>query len=506
MFGTITSLYGACSFIPSSLQEAELALENGEIDSLCFIQYRTLILQPVEPLREGWSRIQELSYELDSRTFPSIPEIRAAVDAHDDEKLMRDYPWLRELEPFFTLTSTSAHYGISGLTSADISAGYFSGTSKTRVRSLLRGERTGSGGELSVVSDSTGIEPYKRVFSIYSRNRKFHFAAGHFNVVKNSLIWGAFQSQTESQSESEQWLWGTRTSWNGLTGTGNIRDIHFEGIIHARENEQLYSSFLRFPFRKLVLGGGVVVQQEQNELLYRTQVSDSTGKYLTELVVSSRDGFAAMGRMDFRGDSLSGEGEVWYISDDYSPEMSQRIKSLQRRYGLENGSAVGVLTRFRWKFPVVILESRFQGEVLHDCGRGEFTLTASSRTRVNVSFKNRIVQLRKYENMDEQFEQVLRFVPLLKNGKVRFPCTGGNLIRNGQRNRSSLMGGVNIGVNNSVALSSWCRWYQLSEKRIGMSFTLKQKIGKWGKSSLALTVPFSESDEMEMYGKATFLF
>lgn len=501
-FFSSAPLFGACSFIPSSLQEAELALENGEIDSLCFIQYRTLILQPVEPLREGWSRIREISYELDSRTFPTLSDMRSAENKED---LLEKFPWLRELEPFFTLEASRSYRAVSGLVSADISAGYFSGDSRTRGRSLLRGTRTGSGGELSLLRGSDRVEPYKRVISLYSEEGRFNLSAGNFNQAKSGLVWGAFRSSGSHLTESEQWLFGTRSGWNGVHGRADLNMFQLEGVVHLRESEQLYSSMITIPVKALLLSGGVVVQNRR-EWLFRTQVRHSSEKCMAEFVNSSEDGFAASGRVDLRGRYLLGEGEVWYLSDRYSPEMSLRVNSLKSRYGREEGSAVGVVTRFRWRFPHLILDSRFQGEVLDDCGRGEYSLTALSRTRTKISLKQRIMQLRKYEYRDDQWEQVVRVVPRMNNCTVSFPCTGGNLLRNGEWNRGSVTGGVKVGTSNSAAVSSWFRWYRTSQRRSGISVTLTQKFGRCGASSLALTLPFSESDEMEMYGKATFLF
>lgn len=501
LFFFLAPLYGACSFIPSSLQEAELALENGEIDSLCFIHYRTLLLQPVEPLREGWSRIRDLAYELDARTFPSLADMHAA---ENKDELIEQFPWLRELEPFFTLSRSASQRGVTGLVSADISAGYFSGDSRTRSRSLLRGMRTGSGGEVSLVRDSGAVEPYKRVVSLYSREGRFHLSAGNFDQVKSALLWGAFRSSREL-IDCEQWLFGTRSGWNGFHGTADMKAVHFDGVVHIREKEELYSSLLTVPLKALFMSGGVVVQNRE-EWLFRAQLRHRSESCMAEFVRSSQEGFAALGRVDLSGKYLQGEGEVWYLSDRYSPEMSLLVRSLASRYGRESGSAVGVVTRFRWKFPHLILDSRFQGEVMKDCGRGEYSLTAMSRTRSMISLKQRIMQLQKYEYEDLQIEQVLRVVPGMSDRSVSFPCTGGNLLRNGRWNRASFTGGIKAGSVNSAALSGWFRWYRAGEQRSGLSFTLAQKIGKHGASSLALTVPFAESDGMEMYGKASFLF
>jgi hypothetical protein len=57
--------------VPHSLREAEIMLSTNEIDTTYFENYEKIVLDPINPIYEGWRRFKTLVPDLKNFDFPT---------------------------------------------------------------------------------------------------------------------------------------------------------------------------------------------------------------------------------------------------------------------------------------------------------------------------------------------------------------------------------------------------------------------------------------------------
>ncbi len=491
-----------CTQIPGSLSEAEYFLENGEIDSTCFEQFRELLLNPVYPRREGWQRIRELSFEKDGTKFPSIAELTALPDSSAKEMLYKNYPWLLPYDPLFTFEPQLETPIATGLISGQVKTTTLSEQADTRLRAVAHGTRNHLSGELSTITKNQQVTFNRREFA--ATYPKFSVSLGNMQVSKRSLLWGHFSSSIDETDPLEEILYGNRSTWNGALATVQNDHIQIETMIHQRGSEQLQHGQIVLKHGKLAPQLSLTRQvREEENYLTSLGFSDSLHRFYGETVISQNGGVAITIGGVINSEKVHGELEIWTLSDHYSSEFSSRSYSLNQRYSNPK-SSVGMQSQWLWAGILTHYESRFRGEISKSGGRSDLGMTVRWPKIWNSSIHQRFVS-DQADTTNEQFvESSIRTSP--KQNRFTFPTGSENRFTSNGWNKTVLFTGVNFsGIYFHPDLGLKYRIYRDSEPTFESRFAITHRYKSRGMSSFSLSVPFPDNHNIIISGQVTML-
>jgi len=490
-----------------SLIDAETALENDEIDSLCFFRYRDLLLQPVHPQREGWRRIRELSYELEGQQFPTIEDLNNLPDTLKKEILLDQFPWLIPFTSLFELTLMETPLPIQGTFSTTLSSGFVDSTTATNIRASFFTVKSHSGGELTLRGSGDSLSLYRRSVTIGSRNGNLRLFGGNISPIKRDLLWGRYESGSERRDIGESILFGEVSGWNGIWGEINRNRFSAIAGAHFSENQQLATIISTFELNILNLQTGVVTQNsEYQENLFTIALTDSGNQFRIETDFSDRGGVGIITSATRSGDDGRGEIELWYLSSQYNPIMSRRIHQLDYRYDRDSSSVIGVRSRVRRDGLILNIDLNFTGELLTEGGREDLAITLfSAQHRKWWSVKNRFYEFENNRTHQRLWAITGKTVPMIR--RIELPLRVSNTMEWGEWKRSSIVGGVRFkNSGNSYEILSYYRTYATGTEHLYLRLSLKQKLNEFGRASLSLEIPLDHTNEIELYGKVEFFF
>ncbi len=498
--------------MPTSLIDAEISLANGGIDSLCFYRYRELLLQPVNPYREGWRRIIELSYELEGYNFPSTAELYALPDSVSKEFLIEQHPQLEPFRSLFELDQLETPLPFRGSFSSTISSNYFDTTTSTKLFTSLHSLKSRSGAEFSFRGSGDSLSLYRRAFEIGSRNSKFRLHGGNISPIKRDMLWGKYQSPQKNEDFVQSLMYGESSGWNGFWGTITQSRLSFIGGVHYQNDEELQAFLSTIKFNVIEIQAGAVSQKvDVRENIFTLALRDQDRRYRLETDFSDKGGVGVTASATLNESTNRGEVELWYISPSYNPLMSRKISQLNYRYERNNTSVIGVRSRVQREGSLLLLRLNFNGELLNSGGREDLAITVSSVERRSLwSIKNRFYEFQNANSHNRLWEITCKGEPKLN--QFDFPMRVSTSMEWGKWKGSSINGGVqyNLSSNDNnrsfYELIARYRTYNSGSTSSSLRFALKRLLGSFGKSSLSLEIPLNSTSKFELFGKVDFFF
>lgn len=488
--------FSLCSYIPTSFSDAEIALENGEIDTLCFIQYRSLLLTPVNPLLEGWRELQELDYELDSRSFPDYRDL--LLFQNNKKALLDEYPWLVPYASLFTLSQDSTTLPVTISLKSEIIAD-FHGGSRSAVKTMVREKRKGSRIEVAVAVKENDVKPTVRNSVVVLRDGLGHISLGNFVLAKNSLVWGAFEPFHSDTADQYQWLYGTRRSWNG--GAFQIDGAKISGGAsgHIRYSERGGHGFTELHLNRIsfkLLGG---YQENKYGTTGVMQFAGYSPKGMVQITRQIENGISLLANYTINSEQWKSEGELWYMSRNFALPFSQKCYELERLFDrTENKtSASGWTVRTGYKPGRWQIRFTFDGVLLDRQGVSDNKLGIRRSGVVPFGVTNRIRFLYRYGVKDQLWEQRADCKPGIFNKKIEFPVSGNSVVENGRWQRASCNLGVLFNPERGKYHLEWFqKWYDSKNSSYGIRSSMSQQIGEKGRGALLLTLPFENDPKV----------
>ncbi len=512
--------FAECEIVPTSLIDAENALASGEIDSLCFDRYRDLLLQPVDPYREGWRRIQELSYELEGYDFPPIAELLALPDSASKEFLIERHPQLEPFRALFELEQIETPLPFRGSVSSSISSSLPSKNSldtvntppSTKLFTSLYSLKSRSGAEFSFRGNGDSLALYRRSFSVGSQSGMFRVSGGNITPQKRDLLWGKFQTPSKSGDQTESFLYGQTSGWNGFWGTINQNRISCIGGVHYQRDEELQTMLSTFQGNVIDIQAGVVSQKvTTRENIFSFSLNDQEKRFRIETDFSEKGGMALTTSARLHETANRGEIELWYVSPSYTPVMSRKIAQLNYRYDRRNSSVIGVRSRIQREGEQLVIRLNFNGELLNSGGREDLAITvAPVENRTLWSIKNRFYEFKTEDSHSRLWEITCKSEPKLN--AFEFPIRASTSMEWGKWRGSSIHGGVQYNriIDNTHRNFYECvarfRTYRSGSTSASLRLALKHQLKTFGRSSLSLEIPLNGSSKVKLHGKVEFLF
>jgi len=493
-----------CEQIPTSLSEAELFLESGEIDSVCFEQFRELLLNPVYPRREGWRKIRVLAFELDGMTFPSPAQLTEIPDSIAKIELANRYPWLEPYLPLIEFDQPKTPSPVQGLLTGKISA-TDSMITDSRGRVVLTGMQNGSFMELSLEEKESQLIPIRRELTGRLGSIGGELSLGNFQVEKRSLLWGDFTSSSSITDVSEQILYGKSSTWNGISGAITRGNLAVESFVHHRKAESMEYGSVLIRSKRIEPKIGIIHQIHDSELWIGSVVlNDSNDRFRVETNLTSEGERAISVSTNLHVEKVYSTTEIWAISSNYLPQFSSRIGSLQGKYDTP-GSAMGMVSRWNFRGILFRTETRFSGEICDQGGSSDIAISVSSPKILNSSIRNRY-SITRNENYTEHFyESAIKTVPHSK--RFSFPlATETRLNESGWDKTSVHLGSSFNGISVKPEMIVSHRFSVDENQKTDLRMAIVQRFKSKGSSSCAVTIPLNNERGVSLYGKATFLF
>jgi len=230
-----------CDVIPQNISEARDFLLQGLIDSVCFNAAEILFLSPVNPIDEGWFRLESIGFDLRDDDLPTINELRKIAETSGNlASLFRKYPALSEFENFIFIPVRSAKiYPIKSTLS--VSARRTDGDNQ-QYYSVSSVNRFNDNILVSAQIREQKEIPYLENRSVLSTFKKNDFLArlnvGNLVSPSNELLFGRYATFLQAVG-NENILYGSSGGYNGIISQIGIRQISGLGYFHAKQNEYL---------------------------------------------------------------------------------------------------------------------------------------------------------------------------------------------------------------------------------------------------------------------------
>jgi hypothetical protein len=276
-------LFAFCEMIPQSIDEAREYLSDELIDSVCFNALEILFLNPVDPLNEGWGRLESIGFDLGVDEIPTARELLASKG--NLATLYRKYPQISIYEPFIFISERSLRsYPVRSTLSvfARRTDGddeqYFSISSVNRIESDLL---------ISLQIRERRSEQYLEnrsvLYGFGNENFSGFFNAGNLSSPSNELLFGRYA--TFSQAEGNQNLYyGSSGGYNGIITQVGTQTLGASAYFHIKEKEHLAGGgFYIQPYKFRLEAIMIYAEKGENEanLLQVRGVFIGTGISLT---------------------------------------------------------------------------------------------------------------------------------------------------------------------------------------------------------------------------------
>ena len=241
-------VFSFCDIIPQSADEARELLWDEIIDSACFAAVEALLLNPIDPISEGWSRLETLGFDLAPDEVPTNREILAS--GGDLSRLFRRYPLIAQFENFIRISRRSLQIspvrstlGVLARRTHGDDEQFFSVSSVTRIQDnlLVSAQIRERQGEQYMESRS-----FQYTFS--TDGLRGFFYAGNLSSPSNELLFGRYAAFSQTRG-ADNFLYASRGGYNGIITQVGMQNFAATGYFHAGEDER-------------ILGGGVFVQPQ----------------------------------------------------------------------------------------------------------------------------------------------------------------------------------------------------------------------------------------------------
>ncbi|MCL1947026.1 MAG: hypothetical protein FWF51_07765 [Chitinivibrionia bacterium] len=241
-----------CDIIPQSIEEARELLSDEIIDDDCFNAAQALFLNPVDPLSEGWQRLEDIGFDLAMDEIPTSRELIAS--GGEIQKLFRKYPLISQYENFIFIPQRSlgkspikSTLSVFARRTDGDDEQYFSVSSATKIEEKLL---------VSAQVRERKSEQYLENRSILYNfgNKKFSgfFNVGNLTSPSNELLFGRYATFLQAQGKNNLY-YGSSGGYNGIITQIATQNLGASGYFHIKEEEQMF-------------GGGVFVQPKDFRL------------------------------------------------------------------------------------------------------------------------------------------------------------------------------------------------------------------------------------------------
>ncbi|MCL2843886.1 MAG: hypothetical protein FWE23_00300 [Chitinivibrionia bacterium] len=323
LFFTVLFLYTCtafsfCDVIPKSIEEARELLFDEIIDSLCFNAAEALLLNPIDPIREGWHRLESVGFDLAPEEIPTTQEIIAS--GGDFSRLFRRYPLISQFEPFIRVSRRSLQQApvrstltvFARRTDGDDEQ-YFSISSATRIQDNLLVSV-----QVRERQDEQYLENRSILYSFGGDNISGFFNAGNLTSPSNELLFGRYATFSQAQG-ADNLYYASRGGYNGIITQIGTQHLGATGYFHIRENEHL-------------AGGGVFVQPQYFRLELKAIYAEKGEN--EEVLLQVRGNFTNLGISVSNAISLSSAKNATLVQYQKS---ARNLRIISQTYLLQEG-------------------------------------------------------------------------------------------------------------------------------------------------------------------------
>jgi hypothetical protein len=312
------NVFSFCDVIPQTIEEARGLLWDEIIDSVCFNAVEALFLNPIDPVSEGWQRLESIGFDLAHDEIPTSREIIAS--GGDLSRLFRRYPLISQYEPFIRVSRRSLQQApvrstftvFARRTDGDDEQ-YFSVSSVTRIQDNLL---------VSAQVRERGSEQYLENRSILYNfgNESFSgfFNVGNLTSPSNELLLGRYATFSQAQG-ADNLYYGSRGGYNGIITQIGTRHLGTTGYFHIRETEHL-------------AGGGFFVQPQYFRLEFTAIYAEKEEN--EEVLLQVRGNFTNLGLSISNAISMSSATNATMLRYEKS---ARNLRIISQTYLLQEG-------------------------------------------------------------------------------------------------------------------------------------------------------------------------
>lgn len=235
------SVFSFCEIIPQNISEAREFLTEGIIDSVCFGAAEVLFLSPVNPIDEGWFRLESVGFDLRDDDLPTMNELRKIAETGENlASLFRKYPALSEFENFIFIPERSAKIyntksalSVSARRTDGDNQQYYAVSSVNRFQdNLLISAQIREQKEIPYIEN-------RAVLSTFGKNDFLaRLNAGNLVSPSNELLFGRYATFSQA-SGKENILYGSSGGYNGIISQIGTKKIAGLAYFHAKPDEYL---------------------------------------------------------------------------------------------------------------------------------------------------------------------------------------------------------------------------------------------------------------------------
>ena len=237
----VKTIFSFCEVIPQNIDEAREFLSQDLIDTTCFNAAEVLFLSPVNPIDEGWFRLESVGFDLSAEDLPTLGELRKIAEAGGNlSGLYRKYPALSQFEPFIFVPQRSARiYPIRSTLSVSArrtdgdNEQYFAISSVNRFNdNILVSAQIREQKEMQYLQNRAILTNFEK------NNFLATFNAGNLTSPSNELLFGRYATFSQAVG-SDNFLYGSAGGYNGVISQIGTKQAGGMGYFHAKPNEHL---------------------------------------------------------------------------------------------------------------------------------------------------------------------------------------------------------------------------------------------------------------------------
>ena len=234
----VSVAFSFCEIIPQSIEEAREFLFENTIDSACFNALEILFVNPVEPLNEGWSRLESIGFDLTEEEYPTSRELLGF--AGNVEGLFKKYPLLSEFEPFiFISEKTQKDYPVKSTIS--VSARRTDGDDE-QYYSISSHNKFGENLQVSLQFREQKHKQYLQnravLYKFENKNFSGRLNVGNLTSPGNELLFGRYESFKQAQG-IQNLYYGSAGGYNGVIAQLGTKNLGASGYFHTKASEHL---------------------------------------------------------------------------------------------------------------------------------------------------------------------------------------------------------------------------------------------------------------------------
>lgn len=386
------SISALCDILPQSLMEARSLLENDEIDSTCFFDLEALYLNPVNPLLEGWDRLETIGFALDAEDIPTQKELLEADGKIS--QLETKYPALIPYFPFIVIPKKiDRTHTIKGRISTAVKQSNTDGFQWGALNSTVQYKDLLDITSNIRLNDST-LYFQRRVIEF--RNTAVDAIVGNIRTPHQELLWGNFDSYPITEGENNL-LYGVGNGWNGAIIDVTLPKFQLHTFSHYRPKERILGGGITYtpPLAHIKL---LVLQEyKENDTAHIVQISGKLQESGIELTAawSLTDIIPALMLKHEKVNSTTRiKSRFWYVPPTYSAPFAE-----VRNHGSFRES-YGINTRIIHNFTRQRIDLYIRGEIEENYGDGNCLITwdlkepHAIRLRSGIRFSSDSTELR----------------------------------------------------------------------------------------------------------------